>query len=269
MYQIDLKHPGVAYFIGIGGISMSGFAELLHDNGFTVRGSDAAQSKITEHLASLGIQIVYGQKYENITSDIDFVVYTAAIHPDNPEYQAAQKLNLPMMERAEMVGQVMKNYKNAIGIAGTHGKTTTTSMLSHIFLNARKDPTISVGGILEAIHGNIRIGHSENFITEACEYTNSFLKFHPTAGVILNIDADHLDFFKDLDDIRHSFRRFAMPTQRSWILSFTIYTVKSLLSVWRKMPTTRLQIFVLMNRATAPLNWSVMEYLLASAFNWQ
>lgn len=209
MYQIDLKHPGVAYFIGIGGISMSGFAELLHDNGFTVRGSDAAQSKITKHLASLGIQIVYGQKYENITSDIDFVVYTAAIHPDNPEYQAAQKLNLPMMERAEMVGQVMKNYKNAIGIAGTHGKTTTTSMLSHIFLNARKDPTISVGGILEAIHGNIRIGHSENFITEACEYTNSFLKFHPTAGVILNIDADHLDFFKDLDDIRHSFRRFA------------------------------------------------------------
>lgn len=209
MYQIDLKHPGVAYFIGIGGISMSGFAELLHDNGFTVRGSDAAQSKITEHLSSLGIQIVYGQKYENITSDIDFVVYTAAIHPDNPEYQAAQKLNLPMMERAEMVGQVMKNYRNAIGIAGTHGKTTTTSMLSHIFLNARKDPTISVGGILEAIHGNIRIGHSENFITEACEYTNSFLKFHPTAGVILNIDADHLDFFKDLDDIRHSFRRFA------------------------------------------------------------
>lgn len=209
MYQIDLKHPGIAYFIGIGGISMSGFAELLHDNGFTVRGSDATQSKITEHLSSLGIQIVYGQKHENITSDIDFVIYTAAIHPDNPEYQAAQELGLPMMERAEMVGQVMKNYRNAIGIAGTHGKTTTTSMLSHIFLNARKDPTISVGGILEAIHGNIRIGHSENFITEACEYTNSFLKFHPTAGVILNIDADHLDFFKDLDDIRSSFRRFA------------------------------------------------------------
>lgn len=209
MYQIDLKHPGIAYFIGIGGISMSGFAELLHDNGFTVRGSDATQSKITNHLSSLGIQIVYGQKYENITTDIDFVVYTAAIHPDNPEYQAAQELGLPMMERAEMVGQVMKNYQNAIGIAGTHGKTTTTSMLSHIFLNAEKDPTISVGGILEAIHGNIRIGHSENFITEACEYTNSFLKFHPTAGVILNIDADHLDFFKDLDDIRGSFRCFA------------------------------------------------------------
>ncbi len=209
MYQIDLKQPKTAYFIGIGGISMSGFAELLHDNEFTVRGSDATQSKITDHLSSLGIQVVYGQQYENITSDIDFVVYTAAIHPDNPEFKAAQDLGLPMMERAEMVGQVMKNYKNAIGISGTHGKTTTTSMLSHIFLHADLDPTISVGGILEAIHGNIRIGHSENFITEACEYTNSFLKFHPTAGVILNVDADHLDFFHDLDDIRASFRRFA------------------------------------------------------------
>ena len=114
-----------------------------------------------------------------------------------------------MMERAEMVGQVMKNYPNAIGISGTHGKTTTTSMLSQIFLAAKKDPTISVGGILDAIGGNIRIGHSDNFITEACEYTNSFLKFHPTAGIILNVDADHLDFFKDIDDIRHSFRKFA------------------------------------------------------------
>lgn len=209
MYQINFKQPKTAYFIGIGGISMSGFAELLHNSGFSVRGSDAVRSKITEHLSSLGIQVIYNQEYENITPDIDFVVYTAAIHPDNPEYRAAQDLGLPMMERAEMVGQVMKNYKNAIGISGTHGKTTTTSMLSHIFLNAGLDPTISVGGILEAIHGNIRIGHSENFITEACEYTNSFLKFHPTAGVILNVDADHLDFFHDLDDIRNSFRRFA------------------------------------------------------------
>ncbi len=209
MYQIDLTHPCTAYFIGIGGISMSGFAELLKDNGFVVKGSDANKSKITEHLSSLGIQVVYGQKQENITPDIDFVVYTAAIHPDNPEYKAAKEMGLPMMERAEMVGQVMKNYKNAIGISGTHGKTTTTSMLTHIFLEAHKDPTISVGGILEAIHGNIRVGHSENFITEACEYTNSFLKFHPTAGIILNVDADHLDFFKDLDDIRSSFHQFA------------------------------------------------------------
>ncbi len=209
MYQIDFKHPGNAYFIGIGGISMSGFAQLLNDYGFQIHGSDAKESKITEHLSSLGINIVYGQKAENITPDIDFVVYTAAIHPDNPEFKAAKEAGLPMMERAEMVGQVMKNYQNAIAISGTHGKTTTTSMVSHIFLEAAKDPTISVGGILKAIDGNIRVGHSADFITEACEYTNSFLKFHPTASVILNIDADHLDFFKDLDDIRNSFHRFA------------------------------------------------------------
>lgn len=209
MYQIQLSNPCTAYFIGIGGISMSGFAELLLDAGFTVKGSDANKSKITEHLASMGVEVFYGQKAENISSDIDFVVYTAAIHPDNPEFQTAKALGLPMMERAEMVGQVMKNYPNAIAVSGTHGKTTTTSMLTHIFLAAGKDPTISVGGILDAIQGNIRIGHSENFITEACEYTNSFLKFHPTAGIILNIDADHLDFFKDLDDIRTSFRAFA------------------------------------------------------------
>ena len=188
---------------------MSGFAQLLHENGFNVCGSDIKESKITKHLESIGVNIIYGQKSQNITDDIDFVVYTAAIHPDNPEFVQAKKLNIPMMERAEMVGQVMKNYQNAISISGTHGKTTTTSMLSQIFLAAKKDPTISVGGILDSIGGNIRIGHSENFITEACEYTNSFLKFHPTAGIILNIDADHLDFFKDIDDIRHSFRKFA------------------------------------------------------------
>ncbi|HBI63166.1 MAG TPA: UDP-N-acetylmuramate--L-alanine ligase [Lachnospiraceae bacterium] len=208
MYQINLNKPCTVYFIGIGGISMSGFAQLFRENGFTVKGSDSQESKITQHLASLGIHIIYGQNAENITDDIDFIVYTAAIHPDNPEFTEAKRKNIPMMERAVMVGQVMKNYKNAIGISGTHGKTTTTSMLSHIFLSAKKDPTISVGGILDTINGNIRIGHSENFITEACEYTNSFLKFFPTAEIILNIDADHLDFFKDIEDIRHSFRKY-------------------------------------------------------------
>lgn len=221
MYQIDFNHPANVYFIGIGGISMSGFAQLLHDYGFQVHGSDAHESKITDHLESLGIHIIYGQSKENITDDIDFVVYTAAIHPDNPEFKAAQEMGLPMMERAEMVGQVMKNYQNAIAISGTHGKTTTTSMVSHIFLEAQKDPTISVGGILKAIDGNIRVGHSHDFITEACEYTNSFLKFHPTAGIILNIDADHLDFFKDIDDIRHSFRKFAelLPADGALIIN--------------------------------------------------
>ena len=218
MYQINLNNPCKAYFIGIGGISMSGFAELLHDNGFDVCGSDIKESKITRHLSSSGIHIIYGQSASNITSDIGFIVYTAAIHPDNPGFIAAKKLGIPMMERAEMVGQVMKNYPNAIAVAGTHGKTTTTSMLSHIYLSAHKDPTISVGGILAVINGNIRIGHSEDFITEACEYTNSFLKFHPTAGIILNIDADHLDFFKDIDDIRLSFRKFAELLPENGIL---------------------------------------------------
>ena len=224
MYEIDFEHPGKIHFIGIGGISMSGFAELLYSMGFTITGSDWHESKITKHLESLGIQVVYGQKEENITKEIDLVVYTAAVKKTNPEYQEAERLGLPLMERATMVGQVMKNYSSAIAIAGTHGKTTTTSIASHIFLEANLDPTISVGGILQAIGGNIRIGHSEHFITEACEYTNSFLQFFPTVGMILNIEEDHMDFFKDLDDIRHSFREFAkrIPAHGTLIINADI-----------------------------------------------
>ena len=208
MYQIDFEKKGHIYFMGIGGISMSGFAELLNKQGFIISGSDQKESTLTKHLESVGIQVKYGQCKENITSDIDLVVYTAAISKDNEEYQAAVNAGIPMMDRAEMVGQVMKNYARSIAISGTHGKTTTTSMVSHIFLAAKLDPTISVGGILKAINGNLRIGKSENFITEACEYTNSFLKFHPTINLILNIEEDHLDFFKDLKDIRNSFMKF-------------------------------------------------------------
>ena len=210
MYQIDFNTPCHIHFIGIGGISMSGFAILLNEKGFTVSGSDCKESAITDKLESLGIKVKYEQAASNITDDIDLIVYTAAISLNNPEYIAAVESKIPMMDRAEMVGQVMKNYTDSIAVSGTHGKTTTTSMLSHIFLANDMDPTISVGGILNAIHGNIRIGQSEHFITEACEYTNSFLKFHPTTGIILNIDADHLDFFKDLDDIRNSFHRFVL-----------------------------------------------------------
>ena len=203
---------------------MSGFAELLHDAGFTVKGSDANRSKITEHLQSLGVEVLYGQKSNNITSDIDFVVYTAAIHPDNPEFRAAKEMGLPMMERAEMVGQVMKNYTNAIGVSGTHGKTTTTSMITEILLAANADPTISVGGILHSIGGNIRVGSSDIFVTEACEYTNSFLSFNPTLNIILNVKADHLDFFKDLDDIRHSFKLFTekLPSDGTLVINTDI-----------------------------------------------
>lgn len=210
MYQIDFKHPGNAFFIGIGGISMSGFAELLHSIGFRISGSDIMESKITEHLEKLGISVVYSQVRENISKEFDFVIYTAAIHPDNPEFMAAKELGIPMLDRAELVGQVMKNYQDAIAVSGTHGKTTVTSMLSHILMAAELDPTISVGGILKAIHGNMRIGKSGYFLTEACEYTNSFLKFHPKFGIILNIEEDHMDFFKDIEDIRRSFHKFAL-----------------------------------------------------------
>ena len=134
MYKIDFTRPIHIHFIGIGGISMSGFAELLHSYGFTISGSDMQPSKITNHLQTLGIHIVYGQSEANITKDIDLIVYTAAISKDNPEFIASKNSGIPMMDRAEMVGQVMKNYENAINISGTHGKTTTTSMLSHIFL---------------------------------------------------------------------------------------------------------------------------------------
>ncbi len=209
MYHINFNIPEKIHFMGIGGISMSGLAEILLDRGFTISGSDRAPSAITKHLEAKGVHIAYGQCADNITDDIHAVVYTAAIHPDNPEFAEAVKKGIPMLDRAELLGQIMSHYKNSVAVAGTHGRTTTTSMLSHIFLQAKTDPTISVGGILKAIHGNIRIGRSENFITEACEYTNSFLKFNPKIEVILNIEEDHLDFFKDINDIRNSFKAFA------------------------------------------------------------
>lgn len=209
MYQIDFHKPVHVHFIGIGGISMSGLAEILLKEGFTVSGSDAKKSALTVHLEKLGAKVFYGQKAENIIEGIDVVVYTAAIHDDNPEFAAAKKANLPMLARAELLGQIMRNYPTAIAVAGTHGKTTTTSMLSMILLKAEKDPTITVGGILPQIGGNIKVGHSDTFLTEACEYTNSFLSFYPTVGIILNIEADHMDFFKDLQEIRTSFHRFA------------------------------------------------------------
>ena len=209
MYQIDFNKPEAIHFIGIGGISMSGLAEILMDEGFTVSGSDAHESDLTRHLEAKGATVAYGQRAENITDEIDVVVYTAAVHPDNPEFMRASEKGIPILTRAELLGQMMKNYENAIAVSGTHGKTTTTSMITEVLLCADTDPTISVGGILNSISGNIRVGGPDLFVTEACEYTNSFLSFYPTTAVILNIEADHLDFFKDLKDIRHSFRLFA------------------------------------------------------------
>ena len=209
MYKINFQKPIHIHFIGIGGISMSGLAEILLKEGFTVSGSDSRESALTQQLAAQGATIFYGQKAENITDDIECVVYTAAISRDNGELIEAVARKIPMLTRAELLGQLMKNYETPIAVSGTHGKTTTTSMISHILLEGDLDPTISVGGILQAIGGNIRVGNSGTFITEACEYTNSFLHFFPKISVILNIEEDHLDFFKDLEDIRHSFHQFA------------------------------------------------------------
>ena len=209
MYQIDFNKHAFVNFIGIGGISMSGLAEILLQRGFTISGSDARESALTKQLEEKGATLYYGQRGSNIDAGPDVVVYTAAIHPDNPELKAARDKNIPCMTRAELLGELMKNYDTPIAISGTHGKTTTTSMLSSILLQMDTDPTLSIGGILQTIGGNIRIGQSELFVTEACEYTNSFLSFFPKISIILNIDADHLDFFKDLADIRRSFRLFS------------------------------------------------------------
>lgn len=221
MYTIDFHKPIHIHFIGIGGISMSGLAEILLEEGFTISGSDSKESELTDHLTANGAQIFYGQRASNIIDGIDLVVYTAAIHPDNPEYACAKEKGIPMMTRADLLGQIMTNYKIPIAVSGTHGKTTTTSMASHVLLEGGMDPTISVGGILPAIGGNLRVGNSDTFITEACEYTNSFLSFFPKISIILNMDADHLDFFKDIDDIRHSFRLFAekLPADGTLIIN--------------------------------------------------
>lgn len=218
MYSLNFEEPIHVHFIGIGGISMSGLAEILLEEGFTISGSDAKQSALTDSLAKKGATIYIGQKASNLSIRPALVVYTAAIRKDNEEFKAAVDAGIPMLSRAELLGQIMDNYEKSIAVAGTHGKTTTTSMISQILLVAKADPTISVGGILESIGGNIRVGGSEVFITEACEYTNSFLHFHPKYSIITSVEAEHLDFFKDIDDIRRSFHEFAGNTSHDGVL---------------------------------------------------
>ncbi len=209
MYQINFNKPIHIYFCGIGGISMSGLAEILLDRGFQVSGSDMKESPLTDMLSEKGAVVHIGQRASNVTADIDCIVYTSAIHPDNPEFIKASELGLASLTRAELLGQLMLNYECPIAVSGTHGKTTTTSMVSDILMAAHADPTISVGGILETIGGNIRVGNSPYFVTEACEYTNSFLSFFPKISIILNVEEDHMDFFHNLQEIRDSFRTFA------------------------------------------------------------
>ncbi|MDR2547479.1 MAG: UDP-N-acetylmuramate--L-alanine ligase [Lachnospiraceae bacterium] len=212
--EINGNKPLHVYFIGIGGISMSALAEILLTRGYTISGSDVRESDLTQALTAKGAHIHIGQRRENLTvphglPDIDLVVYTAAISTDNPEWIAMNERGLPSLSRAELLGQLMKTYHTPIAVSGTHGKTTTTGMIAEILIHTDHDPTITIGGILLSLNANLRIGKSGYFITEACEYANSYLNLFPKIGLILNVEADHLDFFSSLDEVRQSFRRFA------------------------------------------------------------
>ncbi len=209
------------HMVGIGGISMSGLAEILMHKGVKISGSDLVETEITERLKSMGATIYYSHSANNIDNQ-NLIVYTAAVSKDNPEIIEAKNRNIPIIERSELLGAIMDQFENAIAVSGTHGKTTTTSMISTIVLEAGLDPTIHVGGLLDLIGGNTRIGNSEYFIAEACEYKNSFLQFRPSLAIVLNIDADHLDFFKDIDDIRKSFESFLGNVKNPGIIVLNI-----------------------------------------------
>ena len=205
----DFTNKKKVHFIGIGGISMSAIALILLKNGFVVSGSDISENDNVKELEEKGIKVYIGHKKENIQDDLDIVVYSKAIHDDNEEIMAAKEKNITLMSRSYILGEIMTNYRERICVSGTHGKTTTTALIGKVLLDKGVDPTINVGGIVDEIGGNSHIGKDENiFVAEACEYTNSFLDFSPTMSVITNIEEDHLDFFKDLADIRKSFKRF-------------------------------------------------------------
>ncbi len=196
------------HLIGIGGVSMSSLAEVLAGMGLCITGSDMNEGPNISALRDKGIEIHIGHRESNIAQDVEFIVRTAAVHDENPEIMAARARGIPVFERTQAWGAISRDYANALCICGTHGKTTTTSMCTHIMMAADKDPTVMIGGTLPLLKAGHRVGHGSTIIMEACEYYNSFLSFHPTVAVVLNIEADHLDFFKDLDDVKHSFRLF-------------------------------------------------------------
>ncbi|MCL2372685.1 MAG: UDP-N-acetylmuramate--L-alanine ligase [Defluviitaleaceae bacterium] len=209
MRKINLEGAKNVHFIGIGGISMSGLSEVLKRDGYNITGSDDVETNITRHLQSIGIDVKIPNAAANITPDMDLAVYTAAVRENNPEYQAAAQTGIPLMDRAKLLGLILMGYKFPICIAGTHGKTTTTSMMAEIATHAGLDPTISVGGHMKLDGKNYRVGESPYFVMEACEYNNSYHHWHPHVAVILNIDADHLDFFGDMGGVIDSFKKFA------------------------------------------------------------
>ena len=203
----NLKKYKNIHMIGIGGISMSGIAEILANLGFSVTGSNNVDSEILHTLRKAGIKVFIGHNAQNVVGS-DCVVYTAAIPQNNVELVHAKELGISTIERSDFLGELTRCYKNTIAISGTHGKTTTTSLVSLCFLEAKKDPSIQVGAILEELNGNYRVGNSENFIIEACEYVESFLKFSPKSEIILNIDNDHLDYYKNFENIKKAFIKY-------------------------------------------------------------
>ena len=216
----DYLVPGKrVHLVGIGGVSMCPLAEVLHGMGLCVQGSDMTESETVQHLRSQGIPVSVGHAAENL-QNAQLVIRTAAIHDDNPEISGAVTRGIPVYERAQAWGAIMQQYRNALCISGTHGKTTTTSMAAHIFMAAQADPTVMIGGTLPMLHSGYRVGHGDTIILESCEYCNSFLNFFPTVAVILNVEADHLDFFKDLADVEHSFHAFAaLVPQQGYVIA--------------------------------------------------
>ena len=206
--MIDLSQYKKIHCIGIGGIGLSAIAEILLSRGYEVSGSDMKESAETVRLASKGARVFIGHRAEN-ADEADLLVFSAAVGHDNPEMKRAEERGIPILSRAQMLGLLMQEYENSIAVSGTHGKTTTTSMVSLILDRAKLEPTILVGGNLAEIGGNVKVGHSRYFITEACEYMDSFLSLKPKIEIILNIDSDHLDYFKDIDHIVSSFDKFA------------------------------------------------------------
>jgi len=198
---------GRIHLIGIGGSSMSGLAEMLTDQGYRVTGSDPNDGYLIHYVREKGCQVMIGHRAENVHG-ADMVVYSAAIPADNPERKEADRLGIPSIERAVLLGQLMEGYPKAVGICGAHGKTTVTSMVSQILLEAGKDPSISIGGRLDAIGGSTRVGHSGIFVAEACEFNRSFLQLRPTVATVLNIDADHLDCYRDIEEIEETFGEY-------------------------------------------------------------
>ena len=213
---MEFKNKNI-FIIGIGGISLSALAMMLKNNGAKVKGSDIHKSRITTGLEQNGIEVLYGHKAQNVVGT-DIVIYSAAIHDDNPEFKKAAELKIPMLTRAELLAEIALKYKNVIAVSGSHGKTTTTGMIASCFIDAGLNPTVHIGGELKKINGNVYIGGKDYFISEACEYVDSFLRFKKlSTAVALNVQADHMDYFKTIENLQNSFKIYLNITNKNQV----------------------------------------------------